>query len=110
MLIEASGAALEKLRERLNPTSVEDIARAARRGIEILHSYGITAFQDAAATVQLMQALKRLDEQGELHAWVVTSMLANDFVFGAARVCITTRPASWRAHESAMAGSRISFS
>jgi predicted amidohydrolase YtcJ len=83
VLIESAGAHLETVRERLNPTAVEDVARAARRGIEILHSYGITAFQDAAATVQLMRALHHLDEQGELHAWVVTSMLANDFVFGA---------------------------
>lgn len=83
VLIESAGAHLETTRERLHPTSVEDVARAARRGIEILHSYGITAIQDAAATLQLMQALHHLDERGELHAWVVTSMLANDFIFGA---------------------------
>jgi predicted amidohydrolase YtcJ len=82
VLIEAAGAHLEKIRERLHPTSVEDVSRAVRRGIEILHSYGITAFQDAAASLQLMQSLRHLDEQGELRAWVVTSMLANDFIFG----------------------------
>jgi len=61
---------------------LEDLARAATRGIEILHSYGITGFQDAAASLQLMGALKELDDDGRLQAWVVTSMQANDFIFG----------------------------
>ena len=29
-----------------------------------------------------MQALKEFDDQGNLRAWVVTSMQANDFIFG----------------------------
>ena len=62
--------------------STKDLARAAERGIEILHSYGVTGFQDAAASLQLMRALKELDVAGNLHAWVVTSMQANDFIFG----------------------------
>jgi predicted amidohydrolase YtcJ len=82
VLIEAAGRNMEQLRERLRPTRAEDYAQAARRGIEILHSYGITAFQDAAASLQLMRALKSLDDAGELSAWVVSSMQANDFVLG----------------------------
>ncbi|EMY34247.1 amidohydrolase 3 [Arthrobacter crystallopoietes BAB-32] len=82
VLLEAGGVLVEKTLARLQPTSTEDLARAAARGIEILHSYGVTGFQDAAASLQLMQALKELDERGRLQAWVVTSMQANDFIFG----------------------------
>ncbi|KLU09564.1 MULTISPECIES: amidohydrolase [unclassified Kocuria] len=82
VLLEAGGVLVEQALARLRPTPTEDLARAAARGIEILHSYGITAFQDAAASLQLMQALKTLDDAEQLHAWVVTSMQANDFIFG----------------------------
>lgn len=82
VLVEAAGAILEQTIARLQPPTTQQLASAAARGIEILHSYGITAFQDAAASLQLMQALKELDESGQLHSWVVTSMQANDFIFG----------------------------
>lgn len=82
VLIEAGGVLVEQTLARLQPLSTEDLARAAARGIEILHSYGITGFQDAASSLQLLQALKALDDSGELLAWVVTSMQANDFIFG----------------------------
>lgn len=82
VLVEAAGVLAEKTLARLQPVSTGDLARAAARGIEILHSYGITGFQDAATSLQLMQALKELDDAGTLQAWVVTSMQANDFIFG----------------------------
>jgi len=82
VLIEAGGVLLEQTLARLQPMSPEKLARAAERGIELLHSYGVTGFQDAAASLQLLQALKELDDGGRLHAWVVTSMQANDFIFG----------------------------
>jgi predicted amidohydrolase YtcJ len=64
------------------PPTAEDDARASRRGIEILHSYGITAFQDAAASLPMMRALRHLDDTGRLDAWVVTSLQINDNIFG----------------------------
>ncbi|MFJ5699010.1 amidohydrolase [Arthrobacter sp. NPDC093139] len=82
VLIEAGGVLIEQTVARLQPQSRQDLARAAARGIEILHTYGITGFQDAASSLQLLQALKELDDSGELSAWVVTSMQANDFIFG----------------------------
>lgn len=82
VLIEAGGVLVEKTLAELQPVSTEDLAKAAARGIQILHSYGVTGFQDAAASLQLMQALKELDVAGQLQAWVVTSMQANDFIFG----------------------------
>ncbi|HEX2248441.1 MAG TPA: amidohydrolase, partial [Arthrobacter sp.] len=82
VLIEAGGVLVEKTLAELQPVATEDLAKAAARGIQILHSYGVTGFQDAAASLQLMQALKELDTAGRLQAWVVTSMQANDFIFG----------------------------
>lgn len=82
VLIEAGGILVEQALARLQPRSTADLARAASRGIQILHSYGITGFQDAAASLQLLRALKQLDDNGELHAWVISSMQANDFIFG----------------------------
>ncbi|MDR6507293.1 amidohydrolase [Arthrobacter oryzae] len=82
VLIEAGGVLVEQRVARLQPRSTQDLARAAARGTEILHSYGVTGFQDAASSLQLLQALKELDDAGELSAWVVTSMQANDFIFG----------------------------
>ena len=55
--------------------------QSCARGIEILNSYGITSFQDAAATVDIMAALHALDQRHELNAWVVSSMLSSEFVF-----------------------------
>lgn len=82
VLIEAGGVVLERTFAKLQPISTTDLLRAAAHGISILHSYGITAFQDAATSLQLMQALKELDDAGALKAWVISSMAANDFIFG----------------------------
>lgn len=83
VMLEAAGIMVEHALGRDEPVWAERLEASSARAIEILHSYGITAFQDAASSLQLMQALQRMDERGELPAWVVTSMLANDFIFGA---------------------------
>ncbi|KNC17839.1 amidohydrolase [Arthrobacter sp. RIT-PI-e] len=72
-LTEAVDAGLQRTPERYR--------EASRRALEILHSFGITAFQDAAATVEIMGALRELDEAGELHAWVSSCMLSSGFLF-----------------------------
>lgn len=82
ILLEAAGVLVERTLASMKPMSTQDMARAAKRGINILHSYGITGFQDAATSLQLMHALKALDDDGQLNAWVVSSMQANDFIFG----------------------------
>lgn len=86
VLFEAAGALVENALARAQPGTPDMLAAASRRGIEILHSYGITAFQDAGATLPLLHALRTLDERGDLPAWVVTAMLVNDFIFGASPV------------------------
>lgn len=82
VLIEAAGAMAEQARARHDPFSETDMAASIEASIATLHRHGITAFQDAGASLQLMQALRGLDDAGRLHAWVVTSMVWNDFIFG----------------------------
>lgn len=82
VLIEAGGVLVEQTLATLQAVPIGQVADAAARGIEILHSYGVTGFQDAASSLQLLQALKSLDDAARLQAWVVTSMQANDFIFG----------------------------
>ncbi|MFE3179234.1 amidohydrolase [Amycolatopsis sp. NPDC059090] len=83
LLIETAGLAVERAMRDTRALTAEQHAEASRRAIEILHSYGITAFQDAGATIDILTALKTLDDAGELAAWVVSSMLVNDPIFGA---------------------------
>ncbi|WP_052371568.1 amidohydrolase [Amycolatopsis taiwanensis] len=83
VLIEAALIPVERAYAATAAVGVEDNARASLRGIEILHSFGITAFQDAAASLPMLEALKHLDGTGRLDAWVVTSLLVNDRIFGA---------------------------
>lgn len=82
VLIEAGGVLVERIVTETQGYSLEQMARACARGIEILHSYGVTAFQDAATSLQIMEALRHLDDAGALNAWVVSSMQVNDFIFG----------------------------
>ncbi len=46
---------------------------AIARAVEIVNSYGVTAFQDAASVLPIMKALTGLDNKGKLTAWAVTS-------------------------------------
>ncbi len=82
LLIESALIPVERARLAAAPSTVEQDAAACARGIEILHSFGITGFQDAAASLPMLRALRHLDDKGELPAWVVTSMQVNDKIFG----------------------------
>ncbi len=82
VMLEHAGLLVERTRAASNPLTAEQSRRASARGIEILHSYGVTAFQDAAISLDAMRALQSLDASGELRAWVVTSLLVNDPIFG----------------------------
>ncbi|MBB6405654.1 amidohydrolase [Arthrobacter sp. AZCC_0090] len=82
VLIEAGGVLVERVVAASQGYSLKQMARACARGIEILHSYGVTAFQDAATSLQIMEALRHLDQSDALAAWVVSSMQVNDFIFG----------------------------
>ena len=82
VLIEAGGALVEQTISRLNPQSLQKLELAVQRGIEILHSFGVTGFQDAASSLQQMQTLKALDDTGRLRSWIVSSMPVNDPILG----------------------------
>ncbi len=86
---EAVGLLVEKasaLAERVLAMSIEnpaarDIA-STRRAVEILNSYGVTAYQDANTTLPMLRALKALDRKGQLNAWCVGSLPAFDTLTG----------------------------
>ncbi|WP_253888034.1 amidohydrolase [Actinokineospora diospyrosa] len=82
VLLEAAGVLVEHAMRETRTLTGEQHARASRHGIGILHSYGITAFQDAGVSVDILTALKTLDDTGQLDAWVVSSLLINDPIFG----------------------------
>ncbi|SES47869.1 amidohydrolase [Actinokineospora terrae] len=82
VLLEAAGVLIEHAMRDTRTLTAEQHARASRHAIEVLHSFGITAFQDAGVSVDILGALKSLDEAGRLDAWVVSSLLINDPIFG----------------------------
>ncbi|QKV97641.1 amidohydrolase [Streptomyces sp. NA02950] len=82
LLIESALIPVERAYASLAPVGVAQHAEASRRAVEILHSFGVTSFQDAATSLPLLEALKHLDDTGRLDAWVVTSLQVNDKIFG----------------------------
>lgn len=82
VLIEAAGIPVAQAHRAVGGLTAEQDRAASRRGVAMLSEYGITAFQDAGVSVQTLEALRALDADGELDAWVVTSMLVNDEIFG----------------------------
>lgn len=86
VLLEAAGLPVARAQQAAGALAPEDERRAAQRGVEILNSFGVTAFQDAGVSAHIMEALRSLDAAGELHAWVVSSMLVNDEIFGFERI------------------------
>ncbi|MET9259553.1 amidohydrolase [Amycolatopsis sp. NPDC004079] len=82
LLLEAAGQSVERIARAAQGLTEHQHVSASRRAIEILHSHGITAFQDAAVSTDILSSLHALDTAGELSAWVVTSMLINDQIFG----------------------------
>jgi predicted amidohydrolase YtcJ len=82
LLLEKASALAEKAILDSIADRTERCARASRRAVQILNSYGITAFQDAAASLPVLEALKALDAEGELSAWCVASLPAQPSIFG----------------------------
>lgn len=82
VMLEAAGILIEEAVRKDHALSDEQHERASARGVEIAHTFGITAFQDAAISLEGMRALKALDDRGELRSWVVSSMTVNDQIFG----------------------------
>lgn len=82
VLLEGAGLRVEYALAEAGGFSDAQHRAASARGVEILNSFGITAFQDAAASLDMLRALHGLDTAGGLNAWVVTSITINDEIFG----------------------------
>lgn len=83
VLLERAGLPVAHAFRREGGLSEKQEQEAYLHGLAVLHSFGVTAFQDAAATRETVRALHALDADARLDAWVVSSMLMNDEVFGA---------------------------
>jgi len=82
LLFEKASALAERAVARgVNDAALRDIA-STRRAVEILNSYGVTAYQDANTTLPMLKALSALDRNGELNAWCVASLPAFDTLSG----------------------------
>lgn len=82
VLLEGAGLLVERVLGEEGGFSPDQHRESSRRGIEVLNGFGVTAFQDAATSLPILQALKSLDDAGELNAWVVSSLTINDDIFG----------------------------
>jgi predicted amidohydrolase YtcJ len=90
LLEKASALAEQAAIKSVNDPLQRDIA-STQRAVEILNSYGVTAYQDANTTLPMLQALNALDRRGELNAWCVGSLpvfntLTGTEVFGEALI------------------------
>ena len=82
LLIESAAGIVERVAADHFTEAMGEAAVA--RAVEIVNSYGVTAFQDAASVLSILKALTGLDEKGELTAWAVTSLplIEPSFMFG----------------------------
>jgi predicted amidohydrolase YtcJ len=90
LMEKASALAEQAAIGSVNDPLQRDIA-STQRAVEILNSYGVTAYQDANTTLPMLQALNALDRRGELNAWCVGSLpvfntLTGTEVFGEALI------------------------
>ncbi|MBL0373238.1 amidohydrolase [Rhizobium sp. KVB221] len=82
LLIESAAGIVERV---VADHFTEAMGEAAvARAVEIVNSHGVTAFQDAASVLPILQALVNLDNKGKLTAWAVTSLplIEPSFMFG----------------------------
>lgn len=82
ILLEAAGLPVAQAHARAGGLTAKQHRQASARGIQLLNGYGVTAFQDAAVSLEILGALRDLDEAGDLNAWVVSSLTVNDEIFG----------------------------
>jgi len=66
LLVEA---ACQPLRRAVAPLTREEAVRAAKEGVALLNSLGVTGFLDATASAEMLDAFNALDARGELSAW-----------------------------------------
>ena len=74
LLYETASGLVEKVVTENGPYTPENDVAAAAHAIRTLNSFGVTGFQDAAASLAVLAALRRLDDEKGLTAWAVASM------------------------------------
>ncbi|MBS1672722.1 MAG: amidohydrolase [Actinobacteria bacterium] len=82
VLLEAAGIPVQEAYDRSAGLTAPQHRAASRHGVHLANSYGITAFQDAGVSTDILAALAGLDTDGELNAWAVSSLLINDDILG----------------------------
>ncbi|MGN8025149.1 amidohydrolase [Microbacterium sp. 22242] len=82
VLLEAAGIPVQEAYDRSGGLTAAQHRAASARGVQLANSFGITAFQDAGVSTDILGALAALDRDGDLDAWVVSSLLVNDEIFG----------------------------
>jgi predicted amidohydrolase YtcJ len=82
LLLEKASALAERAVIKSIPGAAERDVSSTRRALEILNSYGVTAFQDANTMLPFLRALATLDGAGGMTAWCVASLPALDTTFG----------------------------
>ncbi|WP_336648576.1 amidohydrolase [Microbacterium sp. MMO-10] len=82
VLLEAAGIPVQEAYDRSGGLTTAQHRAASAHGVHLANRYGITAFQDAGVSIDILGALRDLDADGELDAWVVSSLLVNDEIFG----------------------------
>ena len=82
LLIESAAGIVERVAAGHFTEAMGETAVA--RAVEIVNSYGVTAFQDAATVLPILTALASLDRKDKLTAWAVTSLplIEPSFMFG----------------------------
>lgn len=82
VLVESAAGIVELAAS--NDFSPEMARAAVKRAVEIANSLGVTAFQDAATALPILETLSGLDRSGELSAWAVASLplIQPTFLFG----------------------------
>ncbi|GAA2856771.1 amidohydrolase [Microbacterium arabinogalactanolyticum] len=82
VLLEGASLPVQEAYDRGGGLTPQQHVAASRRGVELLNASGVTAFQDAGASVDILAALAALDRDDALNSWVVSSLLINDEIFG----------------------------
>lgn len=82
VLIESAAGIVE--RAAADAFTPEMERAAVKRAVEIANALGVTSFQDAATSLNILEALAALDRSGELTAWAVASLplIQPSFLFG----------------------------
>jgi predicted amidohydrolase YtcJ len=82
VLIEAATGPVSAAQAAAEPDTLEDFKQYSLRAWELLHSYGVTAIQDAAVPESNLDAMVSLDKEGKLKGWISTCLTMSGAMAG----------------------------